>query len=69
MSSSLLCGMALPKTPEGSRTSRIKVISLSAFSKRFISEGIVFSINRASDLAEKMKAWIVFSNCFKEALP
>ena len=69
MSFSLLCGRVLPKTPEGSRTSRIKEILFSVFSKRLISEGRVFPINRASDLAVKMKVWILFPNCIKEALP
>jgi len=69
MSFSLLCVRALPKTPDGARVSRIKVILLSAFFKKLIKGGRVFPINRASDLALKMKVWILFSNCIKEALP
>ena len=59
----------LPSTPEGSLVSRIKVILHADFFKSFMRQGRVFSINRASDLAEKIKAWVVFPNCFKGVLP
>ena len=69
MSYMLLCERVLPKTPDGSRVSRIKVILQSAFSKSLIRWGSIFAINKVSDLAVKRKAWGLFSNSFKEALP
>ena len=69
MSCHLLCARVQPKTPEGSRVSRIKLILQAAFSKILISGGSVFSMNLASDLAVKRNAWDEFFNTFKEALP
>ena len=65
----LPCERVLPKTPDGFLVSRIKVILQETFSKSLIRYGRVFSINRASDLAVKINAWIEFLNCFKEVLP
>ena len=65
----LLCERVLPKTPVGFLVSRIKVILQETFSKSLIRYGRVFSINRASDLAVKINAWIELLNCFKEVLP
>ena len=65
----LLCERVLPKTPDGSRVSRITVILQAAFSKSLIRYGRVFSINLASDLAVKINDWIEFPNCFKGVLP
>ena len=69
MSCILLCERVFPKTPEGAFVSRIKLILQSAFSKKLIWAGRVLSMNEASDFAVKMKAWDLFSNSSKVALP
>ena len=65
----LLCERVLPKTPDGSLVSKIRVISEADFSKSLIRHGRVFSMNLASDLAVKINTWIEFPNCFKGVLP
>lgn len=63
------CGRVLPKIPDGSLVSRIKVVLQAAFSKSLIKYGKVILMNLASDLAVKINAWIIFPNSFKEDLP
>ena len=57
-----LCERVAPRTPDGSRVSRIKVILLSDFSKSLIREGRVCPMNASSDLAVKMNVWDEIAN-------